>query len=52
MRSTNVLARTAMAGLALLGLSATAAAQGRVEKAAMVRWFDEHLRRGSSSSNK
>ena len=32
MRSTNVLARTAMAGLALLGLSATAAAQGRIKK--------------------
>ena len=32
MQSTNLLARAAMAGLALLGFSVTAAAQGRVEK--------------------
>ena len=31
MQSTNGLARTAIAGLALLGLSVTTAAQGRVE---------------------
>ncbi|HMJ87612.1 MAG TPA: hypothetical protein VK504_30750, partial [Vicinamibacterales bacterium] len=32
MHNTNFLGRTSMAGLVLLGLSVTAAAQGRVEK--------------------